>query len=138
MTPGRWSDPPILPELPPPPEHLIRVRGAQLVRVYNVDAPNPGSRGGWTQALALAWARLPSGDWAALLAWLSGWHEDGRTTGKGRYGWCRILPDRTRAVAPRGTGGTVTSGTACPPTASSGWPWPARPSRCRKGRGRRR
>lgn len=92
-------DEPILPELPAPPVERIAVRGAQRLRVLNVDSPNPGSRGGFTECVALAWARLPDGDWAALLAWLSGWRgEDGRTTGRGRFGWYRVLEDRTKAM----------------------------------------
>lgn len=99
-TPGRWAEDPVLPELPAPPPDQVSVRGAQLLRVYNVDAASSGSRGGYTEAVALAWARLPDGDWAVLAAWLSGWQQDTSTTGKGRYGWCRLLEDRVRAVAP--------------------------------------
>lgn len=96
---GRWADAPILPELPPQPVELIQVRGAQRLRVFNVDAPNVASRRGFDEAVAVAWARLPDGDWAALLGWLSGWRgEDGRTTGRARHAWCRILPDRTQAM----------------------------------------
>ncbi len=98
--PGRWVDDPVLPELPPPPVHLIRVDGAQLIRVMNVDAHNRGSRGGYTEAVVLATAPLGDGGTGILAAWLGGWQEGHRTTGKGRYGWCRLLADRVREVAP--------------------------------------
>ncbi len=98
--PGRWVDAPILPELPPPPARLVRVDGAQLIRVYNVDAPNPGSRGGYNEAVVLAWAPLADGGRGVLAAWLGGWQEGHRTTGKGRFGWCRLLSDRVREIPP--------------------------------------
>lgn len=97
---GRWVEDPILPELKPPPIDRIRVTGARLLHVVNIDARNTASRGGYTKTVALAWARTADGQAAALLAWLSAWQESGHTTGKGRIGWCRILEDRTRAVVP--------------------------------------
>jgi hypothetical protein len=97
---GRWVDEPVLPELPPPPAHLIRVEGAQLIRVLNVEAHNPPSRGGYTEAVVLATAPLADGGTGALVAWLGGWQEGHRTTGRGRYAWCRRLEDRVREVDP--------------------------------------
>jgi len=99
-TPGRWVDEPVLPELPTgPPPHLIRVEGARLIRVMNVDAHNPASRDGYTEAVVLATAPLGGGT-GVLVAWLGGWQEGHRATGRGRYAWCRLLEDRVREVAP--------------------------------------
>lgn len=96
---GRWVEDPVLPELPAPPTSLIRVRGAQLLRVYNVDSSNRGSRRGYTDTVALAWARLPEGGWALLAAWQGSWRgQGGRTTGRARWGWVRLLQDRVEAV----------------------------------------
>lgn len=103
---GRWVDDPPLPALAEPPSALIRTHGAQLVRVHAVDQPDPRRHGGFTEALFLAWAPIPgSRDWAVLAAWLGHWQEDGRTTGRGRYGWLRVAHDdaqrgRVRAVRP--------------------------------------
>jgi hypothetical protein len=91
------DDPP-LSELPPPPPHLIAVRGAQRLRVNNLNHPDPRRRGGHTDTVALAWARTPDGEWTALLAWLGAWQQDGRTTGRGRFGWCRIPEGRARVM----------------------------------------
>lgn len=100
---GRWLDDPPLPELTPPPTGLIAVRGAQVVRVHHIDHPNPKMRG-FTEVVVLAWARLPGGDWAGLCVWLSAVQEPGahgaHTTGRGRFGWLRILPDRVEAWRP--------------------------------------
>lgn len=97
-------DEPPLPPLKDPPPHLILVRGAQLVRVHNVDDPDPRRRRGFTQVVILAWAPLPGGGWAGLCVWLSGWHGPGprgsRVTGRGRFAWCRILRDRVEAWRP--------------------------------------
>ena len=93
------DDPP-LPEITPLPERLIAVRGAQRLRVNNQDNPDPRRRGGHTDTVALAWARTPDGDWAALLAWLGAWQQGGRTTGRGRFGWCRIPEGRVEAMPP--------------------------------------
>lgn len=98
---GRWEEDAILPELAAPPADSIQVRGAQLVHRLNVEAHNTPSREGYTEAVILAWAPLPDGGWAVLAAWLGAWRrEDGRTTGKARYGWCRLLEDRVRPVDP--------------------------------------
>jgi hypothetical protein len=97
---GRWVDDPPLPEVTPPPEHLIAVRGAQRLRVNNQDHPDPRRRGGHTDTVALAWARAPGGGWAALLAWLGAWQQHGHTTGRGRFGWCRIPEVRVEAMPP--------------------------------------
>lgn len=109
--PGRWVEDPILPELdpdnphkPPPPE-LIDVHGAQPVRVYTIDAPDPRRRNGFAQALILAWAPRLEGGWGVLIAWLGAWQEGGRTTGAGRWAWCRLTADdlrrgRVRPVKP--------------------------------------
>lgn len=91
-------DGPPLPLLKPPPPHLIAVRGAQRLRVMNVDDPDPRRRNGHTETIALAWAQIPGGGWAVLLAWIGVWQQNSRTTGRGRYGWCRILDDRVRAM----------------------------------------
>lgn len=95
---GCWVDEPPLPPIAPPPAHLIAVRGAQRLRVNNLDHPDPRRRGGHTDTVALAWARTPDGEWTALLAWLGAWQQDGRTAGRGRYGWCRVLEGRVRAM----------------------------------------
>lgn len=94
---GRWVEEPILPELPPPPPNLVRVRGAQLIRVTAFDPA--GNRRGFTEAVVLAWAPLRGGGWGVLTAWLSGWQSAGRTTGRGRWAWCR-LPDDLSLVTP--------------------------------------
>lgn len=94
---GRWVEEPILPELPPPPPNLVRVRGAQLIRVTAFDPA--GNRRGFTEAVVLAWAPLRGGGWGVLTAWLSGWQSGGRTTGRGRWAWCR-LPDDLSLVTP--------------------------------------
>lgn len=96
---GRWTEPAILPELPPPPADRIQVRGAQRLRIYNIDDPDHRKRAGYREAVAVAWARLPGGDWAALIGWMGYWREpNGRATGKARHAWVRVLPDRTRAM----------------------------------------
>lgn len=96
---GRWVEDPILPEVEPPAPGDILVRGAQLLRRVNIEAHNKSSRGGHTDMVALAWARLPDGDWAVLAAWQGAWRqESGRTTGKARYGWVRLLEDRVEPV----------------------------------------
>lgn len=93
------NDDPILPEVAPPAADAILVRGAQLLRRLNVEAHNRSSRGGHTDMVALAWARLPDGDWAVLAAWQGAWRqESGRTTGRARFGWVRLLPDRVEPV----------------------------------------
>lgn len=106
---GRWVDEPPLPELtdpkPPPPADLIVVHGAQLVRIINIDDPDPRRRRGFTEALFIAWAPLTGGDWAVLTAWLSAWQTGVRTTGGGRYAWLRLTEDdvargRIREVKP--------------------------------------
>lgn len=104
---GRWVDEPPLRELATPPPHLIQTHGAQLVRIYTIDDPDPRRHEGYTEALFLAWAPIPnSRDWAVLAAWLSAWQDGVRTTGKGRYGWLRIVmpadieSGRVRAVKP--------------------------------------
>lgn len=95
---GRWVDDPILPEVSAPPPERVLVRGAQLIRVINVDAPNRASRKGFTEAVILAWARLPDGDWAVLAAWQGAWQQHGHTTGLARCGWVRLLTDRVQAM----------------------------------------
>jgi hypothetical protein len=97
---GRWAAEPILPELPPPPAELIRTPGAQRIRVMNVDAHNRAARGGFTEALILARAELADGGQGALVAWLSAWQETSRTTGRGRFAWCRLLTDRVVEMPP--------------------------------------
>lgn len=100
--PGRWVEEPILPELDPdnphapPPAELIDVHGAQPVRVYTIDHPDPRRRRGFTQALILAWAPRLDGSWGVLIAWLSGWQQGGRTSGGGRWAWCRLTREDVR------------------------------------------
>jgi hypothetical protein len=102
--PDQWLDEPPLPALADPPPELILVRGAQVVRVHFVDHPNPKLRG-FTEVIVLAWAPIPnSRDWAGLCVWLAAVQEPGphgaHTTGEGRYGWLRMLPDRVEAWRP--------------------------------------
>lgn len=108
---GRWVEDAILPEIDPdnphagPPPELIDVHGAQPVRVYTIDAPDPRRRDGFTAALILAWAPRLEGGWGVLIAWLGARQEGGRTTGKGRWAWCRLTADdlrrgRVRPVKP--------------------------------------
>ena len=99
-------DEPPLPEITPPPERLVRVHGARLVRIYTIDHPDPRRREGFTEALLLAWAPVPgTRDWAVLTAWLGHWQHGGRTTGKGRWAWLRLADGdvargRVRAATP--------------------------------------
>lgn len=103
---GRWTDKPVLPLLSPPPPDLIRVHGgARVVRVYNVDDPDPRRHGGFTEAVILAWAPRRDGGWGVLTAWLGGWQENTRTTGRGRWAWCLMRKDdfergRVKPVVP--------------------------------------
>lgn len=99
---GRWTDEPLLPELPPPPADRIIVRGAQLVRVYTVDHPDPRRRRGYSEAVILAWARTGAEGWGVLLAWGGSWRQQigGRTTVKARWSWCRLREDRVKPVRP--------------------------------------
>lgn len=87
---GRWTEEPVLPELPPPPTDRVLVRGAQLIRVTFVHG---GQRRGFTEAMILAWARTGDGGWGVLTSWLGAWQENGRTTGRARWGWCRLIED---------------------------------------------
>jgi hypothetical protein len=100
---ARWLDDPPLPELAPPPAQRILVRGAQVVRVHFTDEPNEKQRG-HIEVVVIAWARLPGGDWAGLCVWLAAVRKPGprgtRTTGGGRYGWLRMLPDRVQSWRP--------------------------------------
>ncbi len=95
---GRWVDEPILPELPAPPAHLVQVRGAQLVAVRYVDPA--GRRRGEGDAVILAWAPLPAGGWAVLVAWIGAWQQNNRTTGAPRWAWCRYDKDLVRPAKP--------------------------------------
>lgn len=92
---GRWTDGPPLPPLPAPPADRIVVPGAQLLRVMQVDHPDPRRRRGYVEAMILAWARTRDGGWGFLLAWGGNWQQaGGRMTVKARWSWCRRLPDR--------------------------------------------
>lgn len=102
---GRWVDDPPLPPLAKPPDRLIETSGARLIRVYNVNSPDPRRRDGYTEAVVLARAPIPGGGWAVLAAWLGGWQEGGRTSGRARFGWCRWLTDRCKIVTPHVVGG---------------------------------
>jgi len=99
-------DEPPLPTLAAPPPGLIRVRGAQPARVYDIDNPDPRKHKGFTEVLFIAWAPIPdTRDWAVLTAWLGAWQHGARTTGKGRWAWLRLTEDdvargRVRAVTP--------------------------------------
>jgi hypothetical protein len=98
---GRWVEPPILPEVDAPAPDLIQVPGAQLWRRLNVEAHNKASRGGHTEFVVLARAPLPDGSWAVLAAWQGAWRQPGgRTTGKARFGWVRLLEDRVTPATP--------------------------------------
>ena len=100
---SRWVDEPPLPKLvdpkPPPPARLIRVHGAQLVRVYNIDDPDPRKWEGFTEVLFLAWAPIRGGEdwvWAVLTAWLGHRQTGSRTTGGGRHAWLLLTRDDLR------------------------------------------
>jgi hypothetical protein len=97
----RWLDEAPLPEFKEhPPAELIRVRGGRVVRVYQVDDPHPQRREGFTDAVLLAWAHRLEGGWGMLLAWLGTVQVGVKTTGEGRWGWCRYLADRTVPITP--------------------------------------
>jgi hypothetical protein len=87
---GRWIEEPVLPLLPPPPADRILVRGTRLIRVAFI---HRGQRRGFTEAAVLAWARTGDGGWGVLTAWQGAWQENGRTTGRARWGWCRLDVD---------------------------------------------
>lgn len=98
---GRWTDDPPLPALLDPPVERIVVYGAQLVRVMQVDQPDPRRRRGFTEAMILAWARTGDGEWGCLLAWSGHWQQaGGRMTGKARHGWCRHLAGHVVTMPP--------------------------------------
>lgn len=96
-----YTEGPILAELAPPPPDLIRVRGAQLVQIYD----EPGGvrmvngrpqRDGGREAVVLAWAPIPAGGWAVLLAWTSYARLDLRATALARWGWYRLAEQRVK------------------------------------------
>lgn len=111
---SRWVDEPPLPELDPenphqpPPDHPIKVHGAGLVRVYNIDDPDPRKREGFTEALFLAWSQIRGGEdwvWAVLTAWLGHRQTGASTTGGGRHAWLLLTRKdlergRVRAAKP--------------------------------------
>ena len=100
-----WTEGPILPELPPPPVDRIQVRGAQLAQIYDPPGtklmlggrPRPD---GGREAVVLAWARIPGGGWAVLLAWTSYAKLNARGTALARCGWYRHDPQRVKPKAP--------------------------------------
>lgn len=97
-----WLEDPLLPELPAPPFDRIQVRGARLVRVY--DEPGTRRQDGGREAVIVAWAQLPDGGWAVLLAWASLAKLGIKTTALARWCWCRLIEDRVKPVRPkRGT-----------------------------------
>lgn len=111
--PGRWTEPPILPEVPAPPPGRILVRGARLVRIYDgtesrTVSGRPRPDGG-REAVILAWARMPDGGWAILLAWTSYWlwENPPHQTALARHGWYRLDEER---VKPRKPPRTLTEG----------------------------
>lgn len=105
--PGRWTEPPILPEVPAPPPDRIVVRGARLVRVYGSsesrDVAGKPRRDGGREAVVLAWARMPDGAWAVLMAWTRYWTDEDppHGTALAQHGWYRydeerVKPQKTR------------------------------------------
>lgn len=104
---GRWTEGPILPALPPPPENRITVAGARLVHVLELGRDGQLTKG-FREAVLLADAQLGDGAPAGLLAWAGWWREpDGRMTGRGRAAWCRlpegrVKPARSVTTAPAG------------------------------------
>lgn len=97
---GHWVEPPLLPPLPPPPPDRIQIRGAKLVRVY--DPPGTAKVDGGREAVVIAWARLPDGAWAVLLAWAGRWMDIGTShqTEAARWGWCRYDEARVKPRRP--------------------------------------
>lgn len=99
--PVRWLDEPLLALVPPPPPPVeIVAPGARLLAVHTP----PGVPYRWTRSVALAWARMPSGGWAVLLAWESvrAVGDAGRRVAP-RWSWCRFdrdLCDPLRPTAP--------------------------------------
>lgn len=81
------------------------MRGAKYVRIYSKPQTDPARRrGGFREAVVLAWSRTPAGNRSALLAW-AGWcrSQTGQGTEHARYGWVlydeRMLP--TRPTSPQ-------------------------------------
>ena len=103
--PGRWTEPPILPEVPAPPPDRILVRGARLVRIYDGtdsrDVAGKPRRDGGREAVVLAWARTSDG-WAVLLAWTSYWafEQPPHQTALARYGWYLLDEARVKPQKP--------------------------------------
>jgi len=104
---GHFTEPPILPEVSPPPADRILVRGARLVRIYGErqipDVSGRERRGGGRDAVVLAWARRPDG-WAALMAWTSyyAFVDPPKQTEAARWGWYVLDEQRVKPMrAPR-------------------------------------
>lgn len=103
---GHWVEPPLLPTAPAPPLDRIRVRGARLVRVYagteSRDVAGKPRRDGGREAVTLAWARMPDGGWAVLLAWAGHWAYDSppHQTEAARWSWCRYDEERVQPRRP--------------------------------------
>lgn len=98
-----FTEPPILPELVPPPISAVRVRGAQLVQIYGPPHPDPWGRpkpDGGREAVILAWAAIPGGGWAVLLAWTSYALVDLHATALARFGWYRLDAARVQPKRP--------------------------------------
>lgn len=101
----RWTEDPILPGLPPPPPGLILVRGATPIRIY--DTPERvhivgGKRrpDGGRDGVVIAWAGIPRGGWAVLLAWTSYARVGLHQTALARWGWCRLDEARVKPLPP--------------------------------------
>lgn len=89
---GWWLQEPLLDRLPVPDPAAIVVPGGIVLAVHTPVGFEPYR---WYQAVALAWARYPTGEWGVLLAWEAMWRPaDGRDRVGGRRGWFKFDRDR--------------------------------------------
>lgn len=112
--PPQYTEDPILPEITPPPPGRIQVRGAQLMQIFDskdrtLTIGGKTRKDGGREAVALAWARIPDGGWAVLLAWTSYARIGLQATALARWGWYRL--DRER-VEPKPAPRTLNEGAA--------------------------